>query len=76
MLDENEPDTDEYHWYHICFYIFGRIRIRIMSTISDKIWLDVDIINIQYKYSDKNTVSDIEHSDSDTVTPKKIFTPF
>jgi len=37
-----------------------------MSTMSDKIRLDVDIINIQFKYSDMNTVSDIEHSDSDT----------
>jgi len=32
---------DGYHWYHICFYISDRIRIRIriMSIMSDKIWL-------------------------------------
>jgi hypothetical protein len=32
----------------------------------DKIRLDVDIISIEFKYSDTNMVSDIEHSDSDT----------
>ena len=37
-----------------------------MSTISDKIRLDVDIINIRFKYSNTDTVSDIKHSDSDT----------
>jgi hypothetical protein len=34
--------------------------------MSDKIRLDVDIINIRFKYSDTDTVSDVEHSDSDT----------
>jgi len=34
-----------------------------MST--DKIRLDIDIINIQFKYLDTNTVSDIEYSNSD-----------
>jgi len=66
--DENGSDTDGYHPYHICFHIFGRIRIRIriMSIImSDKIQLDVDIINIRFKYSDTDTISDVEYSDSD-----------
>ena len=46
--DENGSDTDGYHRYHICFHISGRIRIRIriISIMSDKIRLDVDIINI------------------------------
>ena len=63
--DENGSDTDE---YHICFHISGRIRIRIriMSIMSDKIRLDVDIINIRFKYSDMDTVLDVEYLDSDT----------
>jgi len=66
--DENGSDTNGYHRYHICFHISGwiQIRIRIMSIMSDKIQLDVDIINIRFKYSDKDTVSDIKYSDSDT----------
>jgi hypothetical protein len=28
-----------------------RIRIRIVSTMSDEIWLDIDIINMQFEYS-------------------------
>ena len=48
--DENGLDTDGYHRYHICFHISHRIhiriRIRIMLTMSDKIGLDVDIINM------------------------------
>ena len=59
--DENRSDTDGYHRYHICFHIFGQIQIqiRIMSTMLDKIRLDVDIINIRFKYSDMDTVSDV-----------------
>jgi len=34
-----------------------------MSIMSDNIWLDVDIINIRFKYTD--TVLDVEYSDSD-----------
>jgi len=34
--------------------------------MSDKIWLDVNIINIWFKYSDTDTVSDVEYSNSDT----------
>ena len=66
--DKNRSDTDGYYRYHICFHVFGRIWIRICirSTISDKIRLDVNIINIRFKYSDTVMVSDIEHSDSDT----------
>jgi len=37
-----------------------------MSIMSEKIGLDVDIINISFKYSDTDTVSDVEYSDSDT----------
>jgi len=37
-----------------------------MSIMSDKIRLDVDIINIRFKYSDTDTVSDVKYSDSDT----------
>jgi len=64
--DENRLDTDGHHQYHICFHIFGRIRIRIriISIMSDKIGLDVDIINIRFKYSDTDTVADVEYSDS------------
>jgi len=34
--DENGSDTNGYYRYHICFHIFGRIRIRIriMSIMS------------------------------------------
>jgi len=51
LRDENASNTDGYYWYHICFYIFGRIQIwiRIISIMSDKIRLDVDIINIQIR---------------------------
>jgi hypothetical protein len=34
--------------------------------MSDKIRLDVEIINIQFKHLDTNIVSDTEHSDLDT----------
>ena len=36
--------------------------------MSDKIGLDIGIINIRFKYSDTDTVSDVEYSDSDTDT--------
>ena len=66
--DENGSDTDGYYRYHICFHICDRIqiRMRIMSIMSDKIRLDVDIINMRFKYSDIDTVLDVEYSDSDT----------
>ena len=32
--------------------------------MSDKIRLDVDIINMQFKYSDTDTVSDVKYSHS------------
>ena len=35
-----------------------------MLTMSDKIRLNVNIINIRFKYLDTDTVSDVEHSDS------------
>ena len=37
-----------------------------MSIMSDKIFLDIDIINIRFKYLDTDTVSDVKHSDSNT----------
>jgi len=35
-----------------------------MSTMSGKIGLDVDIINVQFKYSNTDTELDVESSDS------------
>ena len=66
-VDENGSDTDGYHRYYICFHIFVqiRIRIRIVSTMSDKIRLDIDIINMRVEYSDMDTVSDVGYPDSD-----------
>ena len=66
--DENGSDTDGYHRYYICFHISVRIRIRIwiVSTMSDRIRLDIDIINMRFEYSDKDTVSDVGYPDSDT----------
>jgi hypothetical protein len=66
--DENGSDTDGYHWYRICFHIYVRIqiRIRIVSKMSDRIRLDIDIINMWFKYSDTNMVSDVKYPDSDT----------
>jgi hypothetical protein len=43
-----------------------------MSTISDKIQLNVDIINIRFKHSDTNTISDIEYSSSDKDTSEPL----
>ena len=65
--DENRSDTDGYHRYYFCFHISVRIRIqiRIVSTMSDRIQLDTDIINMRFKYLDTDTVSDIEYPDSD-----------
>ena len=72
--DENGSDTDGYHRYYIYFHIFGRILIRIwiMSTMSNKIGLDVDIMNIRFKYSDTGTVSDVAYSNSDTDRSKSL----
>ena len=36
--------------------------------------MDVDIINIRFKYSDTDMVSDVEYSDSDTDRPKLLST--
>jgi hypothetical protein len=49
--DENGSDTNRYHWYHICFHISVRIRIRIwiVSTMSNRIWLDINIINMWFE---------------------------
>ena len=66
--DENGSDTDGYHRYYICFHISVRIRIRIriVSTISDRIRLDIDIINMRFEYSDTDMVSDVGYPDSHT----------
>jgi hypothetical protein len=61
--DENGTDTNG---YHICFHIYVRIRIRIVSTMPDRIRLDIDVINIRFEYSDMDTVSDVKYSDLDT----------
>jgi hypothetical protein len=37
-----------------------------MLTMSDKIGLDVGILNILFKYLDTDTVSDVEYSDLNT----------
>jgi hypothetical protein len=44
---ENGSDSDGYHRYYICFHIsiWIRIRIRIVSSMSDRI-RDIDIINM------------------------------
>ena len=66
--DENGSDMDGYHRYYICFHISVRIRIRIriVSIMSDRIRLDIDIINMLFEYSDTDKVSDVEYPDLDT----------
>jgi hypothetical protein len=66
--DENGSDTNGYHSYYICFHIYVRIRIRtrILLTMLDRIRLDVDVINMQFDYSDTDTISDVEYPESDT----------
>jgi hypothetical protein len=34
--------------------------------MSDRIRLDIDIINMRFEYSDTDTVSDVEYPNSDT----------
>jgi hypothetical protein len=46
--------------------------MQIVSTIPDKIRLDIDIINIRFEYLYTDTVSDIKYPDSNT----DIFEPF
>ena len=67
-MDENGSNTDGYHRYYICFHISVRIwiEIQIVSTMSDRIRLDIDIINMRFEYSDTDTVSDVGYLDSDT----------
>lgn len=36
------------------------IRIRIASAMSDRIQMDIDIINVRFEYSGMDTASDIE----------------
>ena len=76
VRDENGSDTDGYHRYYICFYISVRIRIRIqiVSTMPDRIRLDIDIINMRFEYLDTDTVSDIGYSDSDTGRSQLLYT--
>ena len=65
--DENGSDTDGYHRYYICFHISVRIRIRIriVSIMSNRIRLDINIINMRFEYSDTDTVSDVGYPDLD-----------
>ena len=74
--DKNGSDTDGYHRYYIYFYISVRIwiRIRIVSTMPDRIRLNIDIINMRFEYSDTNTVSDVEYLDLDVDTSKPLYT--
>jgi hypothetical protein len=48
-------DTNTYS-YNISWI---QIQIWIVSTMSDKIWIDIDIINIWFEYLDTYTVSDV-----------------
>jgi hypothetical protein len=52
--DENGLDMNGYYWYYICFYIFVwiRIQIQIGLIMSDRIRLDIDIINMWFEYFD------------------------
>jgi hypothetical protein len=43
-----------------------------VSAMPDMIRLDVDIINMRFKYSDTDTVSDVEYPDSDTDISKPL----
>jgi len=43
-----------------------------MSIMSDKIGLDIDIMNLRFKYSDMDMVSDVEYSDSNTDKSKSL----
>jgi hypothetical protein len=43
-----------------------------MSTMPDKIGLDVNTINIRFKSSDTDIVSDVEYADSDTDRSKSL----
>ena len=63
-VPKNGSDTDGYHGYYICFYIFSRIRI--VSAMPDMILFDVDIINMRFKFSNTDAVSDDEYPDLDT----------
>ena len=67
-MDENGQNTNGYNSYYICFdiSIWIQIRIRILSTMSDMIRLDVDIINMRFDYSNTNMILDVEYLDSDT----------
>ena len=40
--------------------------------MSDNIGLDVDIINIRFKYSDMNMISDVEYLNSDMDRSKSL----
>ena len=40
--------------------------------MSDKIGLDIDIMNLRFKYSDMDMVSDVEYSDSNTDKSKSL----
>jgi hypothetical protein len=42
------------------------MRIRIVSTIPDKIQLDIDIVNMRFEYSNTDMISDVEYPGSDT----------
>jgi hypothetical protein len=50
----------------VFIFLFGfGLKIQIVSTMPDRIWLDSDIINMRFEYSNMDTVSDVEYPDSD-----------
>ena len=68
-MDENGSDTNGYHLYYICFYIFVRIRTRIAFGYIYEYGLTrlrIRIMSIEYgmnrirRRSDTNIYSDIE----------------
>ena len=58
--------TDSPILYLFSYFCPNQIRIQIVSTMSDRIRLDIDIINMRFEYLDTDTVSDVGYPDSDT----------
>jgi hypothetical protein len=46
----------------------------MISTMSDRIRLNIDIINIRFEYSDTDTVLNVEYPDSDMDGSKPLYT--
>jgi hypothetical protein len=54
---------------YICFHISVHIQIQIMSTMSDRIQLDINSTNMRFEYSDMD-ISNVEYPDLDTTDLK------